>query len=70
MTWCLGPIPLHPIGQPWPEDDAYRIRDKASTATTSAVRQQLADKARQLDDLADGLDAAALNLEQTTSEGH
>ena len=23
MTWCLGPIPLHPIGQPWPEDDAY-----------------------------------------------
>ena len=25
MTWCPGPIPLHPICQPWPEDDAYAL---------------------------------------------
>jgi hypothetical protein len=23
MTWYPGPIRLHPICQPWPEDDAY-----------------------------------------------
>jgi uncharacterized protein Yka (UPF0111/DUF47 family) len=38
--------------------EASRMRDKARTATTPAVRQQLIAKARQLDDLADGLEKA------------
>jgi hypothetical protein len=45
--------------------DAGRIREHAATATTPAVRQQLADKARQLEELADGLEKAALEGEQT-----
>jgi hypothetical protein len=43
--------------------EARRIREHADTATTPAVRQQLVDKARQLEELADGLEKAALQGE-------
>lgn len=39
--------------------DARRIREHAATATTRAVRQHLLDKARQIDELAEGLETAA-----------
>ena len=44
MTWCLGPIPLHPIGQPWPEDDAYgELRHRM---TPGQILDEVADYAR------------------------
>jgi hypothetical protein len=43
--------------------EAWRIRGHAATATTPAVRQQLVDKARQLEELAGGLEKAALQGE-------
>ena len=45
--------------------DAERIREYAAAATTPAVRRQLMDKARQLQELADGLEKAALQSEET-----
>lgn len=44
--------------------EARRIREWAASVTTPAVRQQLLDKVRQLDGLANGLDEAALKSEQ------
>jgi hypothetical protein len=44
--------------------DAARIRIHAATATTPAVRQQLLDKARQIEELADGLENAARQGEE------
>ena len=38
--------------------DARRIREQAATATTAVVRQQLVDKARQIEELAKGLETA------------
>jgi hypothetical protein len=45
--------------------DARRIRDQAGTATTPAVRQQLLDKVRQIEELAEGLESAARQSGET-----
>ena len=45
--------------------DARRIREHALTATTLAVRQQLLDKVRQIEELADGLENAARQSGET-----
>jgi hypothetical protein len=45
--------------------EAGRIREHAATATTPAVRQQLIDKAQQLEELADGLEKASVEGEET-----
>ena len=40
--------------------EAGRIRERATSATTAAVRKQLLERARQLEELADGVEKAAL----------
>ena len=45
--------------------EAGRIREHAAAATTQAVREQLLDKARQIEELAEGLERAARQGEET-----